>query len=531
MRAGLASVAAGVATLTLAARLVGFGRSVVFSKTVGDTCLGDTYNAANSLPNVLFEIVAGGVLAGVVVPVVARHVGAGRRPDAARTASALMTWTLLVLTPAGLAVLAGARLFAATFAKADCAGSADVLAALVVMFAPQVWLYGLAVVSAGILQAHHRFLAAAAAPLLSSLVVITAYLSYATLAAPAANDEPTQLTSQALAALGWGTTFGVLVLAACTLVPLGRIGLRLRPRLRFAEGDRSVIMTIAAAGIVGLVLQQLSVLLINWSAQQTGDQGALTRFTWANAIYLLPYAVLAAPLLQLTFPRLAAAAERSRADVSQVLAETGPATVVMAWLGAALLVATAVPVARVFVLGPGSGRTDALVWPIVAFAPAVVGFTLLGLASRTLLAQHLGKASGIANASAWAAVIVSVALLRPVVPAAWLVPALAGSVSLGMIVGAVAGWVLLRRSGMEGVGLTRPMLVGLAAAVLAASVGAAGSQPLAGVGIVAAVLGACTLAVLCVLVFTAMLQLLAPSLLAQMWALRRRTPSAEVGSA
>ena len=142
MRAGLATVAAGVASLTLAARLVGFGRSLVFSKTVGD-------NAANSLPNVLFEIVAGGVLAGVVVPVVARHVGSGRREHAARTASALMTWTLLVLTPAGLAVLAGARLFAATFAKADCASSAEVLAALVAMFAPQVWLYGLAVVSAG----------------------------------------------------------------------------------------------------------------------------------------------------------------------------------------------------------------------------------------------------------------------------------------------------------------------------------------------------------------------------------------------
>jgi putative peptidoglycan lipid II flippase len=530
VRAGLASVAAGVAGLTLAARLVGFGRSVVFSKTVGDTCLGDTYNAANSLPNVLFEIVAGGVLAGVVVPVVARHVGAGRSTNAARTASALMTWTLLVLTPAGLAVLAGARLFAAAFAKADCAGSADALAALVVMFAPQVWLYGLAVVSAGILQAHHRFLAAAAAPLVSSVVVITAYLSYAALAAPGANAEPMQLTSQALAALGWGTTLGVLALAVCTLVPLGRVGLRLRPRLRFADGDRSVIMTIAAAGIVGLVLQQLSVLLINWSAQQTGDQGALTRFTWANAIYLLPYAVLAAPLLQLTFPRLAAAAARSRADVGQVLSETGPATVVMAWLGAAVLVATAVPVARVFVLGPGSARTDALAWPIMAFAPAVVGFTLLGLASRTLLAQHMGKASGIANASAWAAVIVSVAVLRLLLPAAWLVPALAGSVSLGMVVGAVVGWVLLRRSGMDEVGLARPMLVGLAAAVLAASVGAASSQLLAEVGIVAAVLGACALAVLCVLVFTAMLRLLAPSLLAQMWALRRRTSSAEVGS-
>ena len=156
---------------------------------------------------------------------------------------------------------------------------------------------------------------------------------------------------------------------------------------------------------------------------------------------------------------------------------------------------------------------------------------MLGLASRTLLAQHLGKASGIANASAWAAVIVCIAVLRPLVRGVWLVPAMAGSVSLGMVVGAVAGWVLLRRSGLEGVGLTRPMLVGLAAAVLAASVGALGSQLLAGVGIVVAVLGACTLAVLCVLVFTAMLRLLAPSLLAQMWALRRRAPSAEVGSA
>ena len=160
--------------------------------------------------------------------------------------------------------------------------------------------------------AHHRFLAAAAAPLLSSVVVIIAYLSYAALAAPSANDNPIELTGQALAALGWGTTLGVFALAVCTLVPLGAVGLRLRPRLRFAEGDRSVIITIAAAGIAGLILQQLSVLLINWSAQQTGDQGALTRFTWANAIYLLPYAVLAAPLLQLSFPWLADA--RRRAD-------------------------------------------------------------------------------------------------------------------------------------------------------------------------------------------------------------------------
>ena len=209
----------------------------------------------------LFEIVAGGVLAGVVVPVVARHVGAGRSGHATRTASALMTWTLLVLTPAGLAVLAGARLFAAAFAKADCAGSADVLAALVVMFAPQVWLYGLAVVSAGILQAHHRFLAAAGG---SAGLQRGRDHGLPQLRRP--GDSFSQRRADAADRPGprrprMGYDIGCLALAACTLVPLGRIGLRLRPRLRFAEGDRPVIITIAAAGIVGLVLQQLSVLV------------------------------------------------------------------------------------------------------------------------------------------------------------------------------------------------------------------------------------------------------------------------------
>ena len=70
-------------------------------------------------------------------------------------------------------------MYARTFAKPDCAGSAATIAALLIMFVPQIWLYGLAVVSAGVLQAHQRFLAAALAPLLSSVVVISAYLVFA----------------------------------------------------------------------------------------------------------------------------------------------------------------------------------------------------------------------------------------------------------------------------------------------------------------------------------------------------------------
>jgi putative peptidoglycan lipid II flippase len=532
---GFASVAVGVAALTLTSRILGFGRSVVFSKTVGDTCLGDAYNAANLLPNVLFEIVAGGVLAGVVIPVVARHVAAARTAEATRTTSALVTWTLLVLTPTGLVAFLGAHLYAAAFNAGSCPGGAPTLAALLVMFVPQVWLYGLAVVSAGVLQAHGRFLAAAAGPLLSSVVVICAYLAYARLEPTGAAADLARLPTDALRALGWGTTLGVAALALTTLVPLGRLGLQLRPRLRFAAGDTRVIIRIAGAGLAGLVMQQLSLLVISWAAKHTGDPGALTRFSWANAVYLLPFAVLVAPLLQLVFPRLSAAAADGPDAVREVLSGVVPAVVVLSGLGAALLVATAVPVARVFVLGPGSGRTAALAWPIAAFAPAAVGFALLGLASRALLAQHLARSAGLATVVGWAVVFAGALILRLVVPTPWVVPSLSAAVSVGMIAGAVTGWTLLDRSlppplsGPGTVGLWRPLAVCLPVGLVAGLAVGWLSTGLLDVGLVAAGLGAVGCAVACTVLFVGLLLLLDRQLLRQVWALRSRT-TAPAGS-
>ena len=205
---------------------------------------------------------------------------------------------------------------------------------------------------------------------------------------------------------------------------------------------------IAAAGIAGLVLQQVSVLLINYSAQRMLDPGALTHDTWANAIYLLPYAVLAAPLLQLAFPRLAAAADIDIGEVRRVIREFLPLVTISAWLGTALLVATAVPVARVFVLGPGRG-----------------GYGGTGLADRTVrprrgrfraagpgFADPAGPAPGSrrrrGDDRGWGAVIIGVLIFGRTVPL------LAVAMSAGLSVGAVVGWILVRRS--AAIALGRP---------------------------------------------------------------------------
>ena len=366
--------------------------------------------------------------------------------------SALITWTLLALTPAALAAFAGAALYGRTFAT-QCAGSASTIAALLIMFVPQIWFYGLAVVSAGVLQAHQRFLAAALAPLLSSVVVIIAYLIFAGTSG-----------RTALWVLGLGTTLGVVALALTTAVPLSRLGLRLRPRLRFAAGDREVVTRIAAAGIVGLVLQQISVLLINYSAQRSLDPGALTRYTWANAIYLLPYAVLAAPLLQLAFPRLAAAADSDAGAVRGVLAEFLPVRddLGLARRGAA-------------------GRDGGSGGPGLRARPGFGAYGGAGLADRPLrprggrfraagagLSHPAGSAPGPGRRSGHHRRLGRGDHRRPAVRPD---RAAAGRRDVGRVwaSGAVVGWILVRRSAAIALGgpLGRPMLAGLLAAAVA----------------------------------------------------------------
>jgi putative peptidoglycan lipid II flippase len=152
----------------------------------------------------------------------------------------------------------------------------------------------------------------------------------------------------------------------------------------------------------------------------------------------------------------------------------------------------------------------------------VVGFTLLGLASRTLLARHAARAAGLTTAVGWAVVVAAVLVLRLVVPVDWLVPALAGSVSLGMVAGAVVGWRLVRRLDPESpsIGLAGPMWVGAAGATLAGGLGAAASLPLADTTIGWAVLGALGVSVLAAGIYAGVLRVAAPALFGRLWSLR-----------
>src|SRR4051812_35245705 len=168
---GGAGAALMISVLTLLARLAGFGRTLVFTNAVGAGSTGDTYLVANSVPNIVYEVVAGGALASLVVPMLAGGIANRDREQVRRTASALLGWALLVLTPLAVLVAVLAEPIARLLLGAGSETQVGVAARLLVVFAPQVVLYGIGIVLTGVLQAHRRFAGPALAPLLSSLVV------------------------------------------------------------------------------------------------------------------------------------------------------------------------------------------------------------------------------------------------------------------------------------------------------------------------------------------------------------------------
>jgi putative peptidoglycan lipid II flippase len=477
---GIGRAAVLIGAITMLARVVGFGRQVVFAHTVQASCLGTAYTTANMVPNIIYDIVAGGALTAVVVPVLAGPVRSDPE-QVRRTSAALLSWAVLLLVPVSLIIAVIARpLVSVLLGGTPGCPRADMVtlgARMLVVFAPQILLYGLAVVLYGILQAHRRFVAPALAPVLSSLVVIGAYFWFG-VAGNGYQDLARPVPPQAWIVLAVGTTAGVAALVATPLIPAVRLHLRLRPSLRFPPGIGARVRTLAAAGVATLIAQDASVAVVIVLANSRGGSGALVLYSFAWAVFFVPYAVLAVPIATSAFPELSA-----RADSFDATSATSTRAVMVAsWLGVAGMAGTCVPLARVF-QSHVSQAADArqLAIALAAFAPGLVGYGLMANLSRVLYAEGSkgrSRAAALAVSGGWLLVIVADLVIVPLVPRSAVVPWLGAGTTLGLTGSGVALLFLVRR--FRG----RDALAGCARASLAGLAGAAAGTA-AGLGVAA----------------------------------------------
>jgi putative peptidoglycan lipid II flippase len=475
---GIARGAAVVASLTILSRILGLVRTLVFSQTVGASCLGTAYVTANQVPNLLYELILGGALTSAMIPVLARSAErAGRDPQAKaqveQTTSALLTWTVVIVVPltVAIALAAGpvASLLNPSNPNAQCvrADMVTVTGNMLQVFAPQALLYGLSVVLYGLLQSYRRFAAPSIGPGISSLVLIACYLAFVPLSKGRALA---QLPLAAELVLSVGTTLGIAALVVVALPPTWRLHLRFRPVLRFPSGVARRVSGLALVGVAELVAVDMANVVTIDLANGRGETGALVLFNYGWQVFSSIAAILALSIVVSAFPVLSA---REGPAFDQISAGSTRAVLLMSWLGTAVIAAITIPAAHV--LAKQQDQVSQLIWTFMLLAPGIAGMAVIANLSRVMFVIRRLRIAAVALAGSWVITIVADVVLVQLVPARLVPATLALGTTIGQLTVAIPLVFVTRRvCGPAAVqGARHSALAGLAACAAGAAVGVA----------------------------------------------------------
>ncbi len=282
---------------TLLSRVTGFGRNFAFAYALGATRLADTYTLANTTPNIIYELVLGGVLSGTLQPEFVRRLQPREGEDGWRDISAVFTLAIVAsLVLSGLFVLVAPELIRLYTLrnKGDVGAEQLALATdLLILFAPQVLFYGAISVSTALLQARRRFAAPAFAPVLNNAVVIAMFLAYPTLVG--SRDLGTVRSDRgAVLLLGLVTTAGVAAMAIAQF-PFRMARRHLRPV--WEPRNPSVVRIVRLSGwtVAFVVTNQIALFVVMFLAN--GTAGDVAVYFLANVIFLLPHGVVAVSII------------------------------------------------------------------------------------------------------------------------------------------------------------------------------------------------------------------------------------------
>jgi putative peptidoglycan lipid II flippase len=438
----LARGAAIITVATAASRVTGFIRVVVVAWAMGTTFLANTYQTANTAPNLVFELVAAGALTSIFVPTFVEYLASDRRREGWHAANALTSVALVVLLGLSALVALAAPLImqALTLGVADDALRADEIAlgsTFLRLFALQITLYGAGMIMTSALHAHRRFAMPAIAPIFNNVVVIGVYLAYAVMRggeAPSVDD----ITAAETFLLGAGTTLGVVAMTVCLIPQLRGLGWRFRfswnpshPAVR--KGARIGAWALGYAGgyQVGLIV----VLIL-----ANRVEGGVAAYQWAYTFFYMPHALFAVPVFNVLFTAMSE--HVAKGERTELLGRLRDGLRMLAFILlpiSALMLATAEPVSQL-TLEYGSMTPDGaslVARVLAAFAVGLPAYSAFLVFTRGYYALGDTRTPALVNAGTIAFASGVGVIFFFTFSDDWSVPGLALGHSLGFIAGSI----------------------------------------------------------------------------------------------
>ena len=303
--------ASGIMALgTIISRITGFIRGILIVAVLGTTLLADTYNVANTMPNILYNLLVGGALTAIFIPQLVRSFESEDGGD--DFASRLVTTIsliLLVLVSLGMFFApALVRLYAPEFFTKGFEQEQEIAIAFTRYCLPQIFFLGLFTMLGQVANARGSFGPLMWAPIANNLVGIALFGGFLLFSTGIDIDS---ITQPQIALLGWGTTFSVVVQALVLVPVIKKLGITIKPKLGVAGLGKS--FKLAGWTLVYVLISQLGYLVTvnvaTAAAVRSFNDGVetgvgYTPYTFAYFVMLLPYSIITISIITAILPHI-----------------------------------------------------------------------------------------------------------------------------------------------------------------------------------------------------------------------------------
>ena len=470
---------------TVASRALGFVRAAVLAAAIGTALTGDTFQVANTVPNIVYILLAGGVLNAVFVPQLVRVMRDGEA-RAQEYTDRLLTLAVVVLAVITVVATLAAPLVMGLYTLLADADSADRHVTVLLAFwcLPQVFFYGLYTMLSQVLNARGSFGPMMWAPVANNLIAIAAGVAFIA-AYDVDVDDPTSLGTGAIALLAGGATLGVAAQALILLPVLRRTGFRWTPRFDPRGVGLRKAGDLARWTLLFVLVNQLAYVVIvnlgyaaSTAAKTSGLGEGVGYNAYANAylIFVLPHSIITVSVMTGLLPRMSReAAGEDLAAVRSSLSEAWRLTGVGTVVSAAGLVALGPQITQVLFDSPTVSTESARYIGIVAaaFAVGLPAFSAQYVALRGFYAFEDTRTPFLLQLAVAGTNVVLALAAYAALPLRWRMVGVAAAYSVTYLGGLALSTSVLRRrtGGLDGHEVVRHYVRLLVAAVPAGVLG------------------------------------------------------------
>lgn len=301
----------GMAAGTLASRITGVFRDIALVAAIGTGIFSDTYSVANSVPNIIYILIAGGAINAVFIPALVRHME-DDADQGKQFTDQLLTLVGIVLIGIVLITLLAASLIVHLYATKLWSPEEFNVATMFARWClPQIFFYGLYTLASQILNSRNSFSLPMYAPIINNVIVIaTAVIFVSAMSGVPAADS---VTAANINLLGFGTTLGVMAQALILIPALSKTGYNFRLNFQFRNIGNAKVANLAKWTIGFVLVNQITFLLVSnlttlANVSVTGDPGGVavgfTSYQKGQLIMMLPHSIITVSIITALLPRL-----------------------------------------------------------------------------------------------------------------------------------------------------------------------------------------------------------------------------------